>query len=64
MPAVFTNAGLFTLESSQTLKQYRHGCSSILWAPVSSQDCYVTYARSAHQNRHRLCILKRVISNS
>ena len=60
MPAVFTNGGLFTfrkLTDTQTLptQPWFIALSPLVqpWPPK------VPYAKSVHQNRHRLCVLKR-----
>ena len=55
---VYTNAGLFTfgkLTDTQTLLPWFITLSPLIqsWLPE------VPYARSTHQNRHRLCVLKR-----
>jgi len=60
MPAVFTNAGLFTfrkLTDTQTLptRLWFIALSSLI-QPWPSK---VPYARSTHQDRYRLCISKR-----
>jgi len=52
------------LESSQTLKCYQHDPGSLLWAPLSGHDWQTFLTQwSTHQNRHRLCVRKWVISN-
>jgi len=64
MPAVFTNEGSFTYRKLTDTRTLPKRPWFIALSPLSGHDWQKFLMQwSTHQNRHRLCVRKRVISN-